>query len=176
MGAQLFEFPVAVVSTFDEAWKARQGAMKTRGYGYDKTRDIWNKEAKRVGGHDVLLAALKRFLREKPEKDGYTHPGLSVWLNQQRCDHWLEAVEKEVKRAAKEESHPFPQVRSALVERLGEPFVRSYIDPARMFSSGDRILITPATDYGRRKLEEVKGALKASGIFGMRLKGGGGEK
>lgn len=170
VAAHLFQFPQSAVSTFDEAWGAREGAMKSRGYGKDKTRDLWNKEARRVGGHDVLLAALKRFFREKPEKDGYTHPGLSVWLNQQRADHWIEAVEREAERVEREASHPFPAIRANLVKRLGEPFVRSYIDPASMIEVDGRVLITPATDYGRRKIEENKAALKASGVFGMRQK------
>lgn len=166
MGA-LLRFPTeAVQSTFDQGWAARQGEMKTRGEGKDKTRKLWNKEAARLGGQDVLLSALQRFFREKPEKDGYTHPGLSVWLNQQRADHWV-VTEAEVVRI---EAGAFPdkRIRDAVLASQGLPFVVSYLDPCVLIESPNGPLLQPKTDYARRKLLEHAGLFKSLGLYGIR--------
>lgn len=151
--------PIREPSTFDQGWVARQGAMKTRGLGKEPTRKLWEREAKRVGSA-ALLEALKRFLREKPEKDGYTHCGLSVWLNQQRADHWLVEPEK----ASCTRQYP---LRKALSEALGESFVRSYLDPCQ-FTEDNHII--PATEFAKKKLIEKASVLKSCGLVGIRSK------
>lgn len=161
MTATVLAFPERAVSTFNEAWACRQGMMKRRGDGLDKTRKLWERHAKKVGSQE-LLAALKRYLREEKEPTcGY--PGLSVWLNGERYDHWLttdlvEATGQPVKKAPE-------SLRTTLLGRLGEPFVRSYLDPCTFHEDG---YITPATDYAKGKLMEVKGVLKAAGLVGMK--------
>ena len=158
--ANIIPFPTREANTFDEAWACRAGQMKKRGDGLDKTRKLWNKAAAKVG-HARLLEALKRYLREEKEPTcGY--PGLSVWLNGERWDHWLpnEAA------VAKIERPPYPQ-RPALLEALGEPFVVSYIDPATIHADG---WITPATGFAKGKLVDKAASLKASGIMGIRSK------
>jgi hypothetical protein len=151
-------FPVKEANTFDEAWACRAGQMKKRGDGSEKTRKLWNKAAAKVG-HARLLEALKRYLREEKEPTcGY--PGLSVWLNGERWDHWL----PDEAAVAMIEAPPYPQ-RTALLASLGEPFVVSYIDPATIHPDG---WITPATEYAKNKLRERGRDLKAAGLIGIR--------
>lgn len=157
------QLPVKEPSTFDEAWSCREGAMRTRGLGMELTRKLWNKKAAKAG-HRVMLEALKRNLREKPEKDGYTHCGLSVWLNQERWELWPCQSD----RLSNVPSQSLYEGRNHLISALGEPFVRSYLDPCTFHEDG---FITPATEYAMRKLVEQKGALKQAGIIGIRKKG-----
>lgn len=158
--ANIIPFPVRESNTFDEAWACRAGQMRRRGDGSEKTRKLWNKAAAKIG-HARLLEALKRYLREEKEPTcGY--PGLSVWLNGERYDHWL----PDEAAVAKVERPPYPQ-RPALLAALGEPFVVSYLDPATIHDDG---WITPATGYAKGKLVEKAASLKASGIMGIRSK------
>ncbi len=158
MGAEILQFPMREANTFDDAWKARTGQMRRRGDGLEKTRKLWNKAAAKVG-HARLLEALKRYLREEKEPTcGY--PGLSVWLNGERYDHWL----PDEAAVAKIERPPYPQ-RPALIAILGEPFVVSYLDPATIHDDG---WITPATEYAKGKLRERGRDLKAAGLVGIR--------
>ena len=160
MGAEILQFPMREANTFDDAWQARSGQMRRRGDGLEKTRKVWNKAAAKVG-HARLLEALKRYLREEKEPTcGY--PGLSVWLNGERYDHWL----PDEAAVAKIERPPYPQ-RPALLLALGEPFVVSYIDPATIHPDG---FITPATEYAKGKLRERGRDLKAAGLVGIRNK------
>ena len=156
--AEIVQFPK--VSTFDDAWALRKGQMRTRGDGREKTRKLWDKAAGKVGSAR-LLEALRRYLREEKEPTcGY--PGLSVWLNGERYDHWLPSDEAPAIVAGQQ----YPQ-RSALLEALGEAFVLSYLDPCTFESDG---FIIPRTEYARKKLLEVKHVLKQCGIAGMRQK------
>lgn len=156
--ANVIPFPMREQNTFDDAWNARSGQMRKRGDGLDKTRKLWNRHAAKVG-HGRLLDALKRYLREEKEPTcGY--PGLSVWLNGERYDHWLPSEAA----VAKVERPPYPQ-RPALIAALGEPFVVSYLDPATIHDDG---WITPATEYAKGKLRERGRDLKAAGLVGIR--------
>jgi len=157
--AELIAFPVREANTFDDAWACRAGQMKKRGDGLEKTRKLWNKCAERVG-HARLLAALKANLQEKEPLSGF--PGLSVWLNGERWDHWL----PDEAAVALVEHPPYPQ-RPALIAALGEPFVVSYCDPAIIHPDG---WITPATGYAKGKLMEKGRELKAAGLLGIRNK------
>ena len=157
--------PVREPSTFDDGWSARAGQMKKRGDGKDKTRKLWDKAAKKVGSA-ALLAALKRYLREEKEPTcGY--PGLSVWLNGERYDHWLCAAPQPGQPTPEAASRSPEPLRGSLLVLLGEPFVLSYLDPCTFHEDG---FITPATEYAMRKLVEQKGALKAAGVVGIRRK------
>lgn len=158
--------PAREASTFEQAWACRAGMMKKRGDGSDKTRKLWEKHAKKVGSAR-LLEALKRYLREEKEPQcGY--PGLSVWLNGERYDHWMptsETVHDPSRPSAALAAEPY---RSKLILALGEPFVRSYVDPAEITDDG---WIIPRTGMARDKLMEQKNALKAAGLVGIRHKG-----
>lgn len=158
--------PAREPSTFEDGWNARQGMMKKRGDGKDKTRKLWDRHAKKVGSAR-LLEALKRYLREEKEPTcGY--PGLSVWLNGERYDHWT--VDDRV-RSGDPSAHNRPTTPEALrfdlVSALGESFVRSYLDPCT-FHEDD--YITPASGVAMKKLIEKASVLKAAGVAGIRRK------
>jgi hypothetical protein len=161
--AEIVQFPK--VSTFDDAWALRKGQMRTRGDGREKTRKLWEKAAGKVGSAR-LLEALRRYLREEKEPTcGY--PGLSVWLNGERYDHWLSAFEitGDDKSTTCRPLAPEP-IRRKLMGALPESFVLAYVDPATF----DGLWIIPRTDTARKKLLEVKEVLRACGIAGMRQK------
>ena len=154
-------FPVREANTFDLAWQARAGQMRKRGDGLEKTRKLWDKAAAKVG-HARLLEALKANLREKEPLSGW--PGLSVWLNGERWDHWLESADAESLAGQNRSRFPEPS-RSLVAEALGEPFVISYLDPCTLHPDG---WITPATEYAKNKLRERGRDLKAAGLVGIR--------
>lgn len=167
MTAQVLAFPVREPNTFDDAWQARAGQMRKRGDGQEKTRKLWDKAAKKVG-HARLLEALKRYLREEKEPTcGY--PGLSVWLNGERYDHWLVEIETSTDGVVKANGRvqfPEPQ-RSAIVTSCGEGWTASYLDPCTLHPDG---WITPATKLAAGKLRERGQTLKAAGLVGIRVK------
>lgn len=166
MGAvsNVVAFPVAAVSTFDQGWDCRQGQMKRRGDGKEKTRKLWNKAAK-VIGQDRLLAALGRYLKEEKEPScGY--PGLSVWLNGERWDHWLPDPTETIRLA---NAPVFPEpMRTAVLAATSSEWVRSYLDPCIIIQSPNGPLLQPKTDYARRKLMEHAGLFKSLGLYGIR--------
>jgi hypothetical protein len=167
VGAAILQFPVREANTFDEAWALRAGQMKKRGDGQDKTRKLWNKAAAKVG-HARLLEALKRYLREEKEPTcGY--PGLSVWLNGERWDHWLDHREITGDGSSSTCRQLFPKAaaRALMVEACGESWVISYLDPCTLHPDG---WITPATGYAKGKLVEKGRELKAAGLAGIRSK------
>lgn len=150
-------------STFDQAWDARKGQMRTRGDGREKTRKLWEKASGKVGSAR-LLEALRRYLREEKEPTcGY--PGLSVWLNGERFDHWL-TDHSDAASQSPRNTFAEPQ-RGLVVAACGESFVLSYLDPCTFESDG---FIIPRTEYARKKLLEVKHVLKEAGIAGLRRK------
>lgn len=153
--------PMPEASSFDAAWACRTGQMKTRGDGRDKTRKLWVKAEKKVGCAR-LLEALKRYLREKEPTCGFC--GLSVWLNGEKYDHWLEAPGSP--DTVPRQSAP-PALRQRLESVLEETFLRSYLDPCAFHEDG---YITPATDFARKKLLEKASILKAAGLAGIRRK------
>lgn len=153
--------PVREPSTFDQGWDARQGMMKRRGDGKDKTRKLWERHAKKIGSAK-LLEALKRYFREEKEPTcGY--PGLSVWLNGERYDHWIAA---ETTPGSAPSVPQYPQ-RQRLIELLGESFCRSYLDPCTFHEDG---YITPASGVAMKKLIEKASVLKQAGVAGLRRK------
>jgi len=157
------QLPTREVSTFDQAWQCRAGMMKKRGDGSDKTRKLWERHAKKVGSAR-LLEALKRYLREEKEPQcGF--PGLSVWLNGERYDHWIDAANPE-SNAPNRSRFPEPQ-RTVLLQSLGEAFVLSYLDPCAFHEDG---YITPKTSYAEGKLREKGRELKEAGLKGIRPK------
>lgn len=165
LASNVVAFPVSVPSTFDTAWGMRRGEMKTRGEGRDKTRKLWFREAVRVGGQDILLAALTRFLNEKKEVGGYTYPGLSVWLNQQRADHWLEESATGIP-ATGVMAQRFPEpYRSALVASCGEVWVKSYVDRFKL----DGTVLVVSSPTAAARIREKGSAMKEAGLTALRL-------
>lgn len=153
---------VREASTFDQAWSCRAGMMKKRGDGSDKTRKLWERHAKKVGSAR-LLEALKAYLREKEPTCGFC--GLSVWLNGEKYDHWLEDNSQPQSHSPRK-TFPEPH-RASLVAALGESFVVSYCDPATVHPD---MYITPRTETAKAKLYEKRHELRAAGIAGIRSK------
>lgn len=158
--AEIVQMPET--STFDEAWKARSGEMKTRGDGREKTRKLWDKHANKVG-HQRLLRALRAYLNRK--EPGWGFCGLSVWLNGEQFDHWIQDTSPEFPDKPKQR-FPSPQ-REKIEQVLGEAWCVSYLDPCTFHDDG---YITPKTDYAKGKLMEKARELKAAGIAGLRKK------
>ncbi len=158
--ANIIPFPMREANTFDDAWQARAGQMKKRGDGQDKTRKLWNRHAAKVG-QERLLEALRGYLREKEPTCGFC--GLSVWLNGEKYDHWLESAGTS-KTGEPRAVFPEPH-RGQIVLSCGEPFVISYLDPCTLHPDG---WITPATEYAKNKLRERGRDLKAAGLVGIR--------
>ena len=164
MGAlsNVVAFPVSAVVSFDDGWNARKGQMRTRGDGKEKTRKLWNKHAKLIG-QDRLLAALQRYLREEKEPTcGY--PGLSVWLNGERYDHWL--TESETVSIDGVAALRFPEpFRASLVASCGETWVRSYIDRFKL----DGTVLVVSSPTAAAKIKENAWAMKEAGLTALRL-------
>lgn len=151
------------VSTFNDAWEARKGQMRTRGDGKEKTRKLWAKAEGKVGS-TRLLEALRRYLREEKEPTcGYC--GLSVWLNGERYDHWLR--DQEARGTIQSRPVAPEPLRGQIVSALGEDWTASYLDPCTFLEDG---WIIPRTETARKKLMEVGAMLKAAGIAGLRRK------
>jgi hypothetical protein len=163
VSAQLIPFPKREASTFEEAWALRAGQMKKRGSGREKTAKLWNKAAARVGQKE-LLGALRRYLREEKEPT-YGYPGLSVWLNDERWDHWL--VSEVTSSADNIDKLPkFAEpYRSRLVELCGEPWVRSYIDRCEL----DGSVLVVANSFSAGRIREKAREMKAAGLTALRL-------
>lgn len=145
---------------FDDGWKLLPDTMKKRSDSRAKVRKVWDMHAKRCGGQDKLLAALRTYLsgdKDLPKSGG---PGLQVWLRAEKYDHWM----PDEASIAMAETPPYPQ-RPALIKSLGEPFVKSYIDSGTVHDDG---FITPRTDYAKGKLMEKARELKQAGIAGIR--------
>lgn len=158
------KLPIREPSTFEEGWACRDGMMKKRGDGKDKTRKLWERHAKKVGSA-ALLSALKRYLREEKEPT-CGRPGLSVWLNGERYDHWMVSDTRSPDGSSSPIQAP-EALRRELLRFLDESFVRSYLDPCTFHEDG---FITPATGFAMKKLMEKASVLKAAGVAGIRRK------
>jgi len=173
MGA-LIAFPTAAVtSTFVDAWGLLPTSMKTRSLSRAKLKPIWDAAAKRVGGQDVLLGALKAYLKGDKDLPKSGGPALDRWLKNEKYDHWLEgdnSIVSDVTSETDKLAFPDKAIRDAVLAALGLPFVVSYLDPCSLIEGPHGPLLQPKTDYARRKLEEHKGLLKSLGLYGLRMK------
>lgn len=167
MGA-LLQFPVAQVqSTFEAAWAALPSTMKTRSLSRAKLRPIWDTAAKRVGGQDVLFAALNAYLKGDKDLPKSGGPALDRWLKNEKYDHWLDVGSSVTAPIAQDDSRPrFPEpFRAKLIASCGEGWVISYIDRARL--DGTVLVVSSPTAAGR--IKEKREAMKAAGLTAMRL-------
>lgn len=165
------QFPTAsVVSTFDDAWQAIPATMKTRSLSRAKLKPIWDAAAKRVGGQDVLLGALRAYLKGDKDLPKSGGPALDRWLRNEKYDHWLEAGNSVVEAVSDSDRPTFPDkaIRASVVASCGLAWVVSYLDPCELHPDG---FITPKTGFAVAKLKERKDDLKAAGVAGIRLKG-----
>jgi hypothetical protein len=170
MNLNVVPFPTAsVVSTFEEAWRDIPASMKTRSLSRAKLKPLWDAAAKRVGGQDVLLAALRAYLKGDKDLPKSGGPALDRWLKYERWDHWLEAGNSVVELSAKIGQLVFadPDIRASVVASCGLGWVVSYLDPCELHP--DRF-ITPKTGFALGKLKEKARELKAAGVMGIRPK------
>lgn len=173
MSAQLIDFPTASVqSSFEDAWSLLPSSMKTRSLSRAKLKPIWDRHAKQAGGQDVLLGALRAYLKGDKDLPKSGGPGLQVWLNNGKYDHWIESGNSVVADVSQDDEIGFPDraIRDHCIKALGLAWVKSYLDPCEMVPGPHGPLIVPKTGYARTKLEEQKHILKAAGLYGMRAK------
>lgn len=171
MVAELIQFPVATVqSSFTDAWSLLPTSMRTRSLSRAKLKPIWDAAAKRVGGQDVLLGALKAYLKGDKDLPKSGGPALDRWLKNEKFDHWLEG-ENSVVAVAPDDKLAFPdkRIRDAVLASQGLPFVVSYLDPCQLVEGPLGTLLQPKTDYARRKLLEHAGLFKSLGLYGIRM-------
>jgi hypothetical protein len=164
------QFPTAsVVSTFEDAWSLIPASMKTRSLSRAKLKPIWDRHAKTAGGQDVLIGALRAYLKGDKDLPKSGGPGLQVWLNQGKYDHWIEAGNSVVEAEGLPDRPTFPDeaIRASVVASCGLGWVVSYLDPCELHSDG---FITPKTGFALGKLRENARELKAAGIMGIRPK------
>lgn len=171
MTAQVLSFPQSAVSTFDEAWRVLPQTMKTRSESRRKLAPLWNDHARRVGGQDVLLAALQAYLKGDKDLPKSGGPGLQVWLRSERYDHWLEGPSCSVYTEVTSDGDKLPKFpepfRTALVQSCGEGWVRSYIDQCSLEGS---VLIVPAgKNTAASRIREKARDMKAAGLTALRM-------
>lgn len=172
MGAisNVVAFPVAAVrSTFDECWSALPDTMRKRSESRAKVRKLWDTHAVRVGGQDVLLGALKAYLRGDKDLPKSGGPGLQVFLRAERYDHWLGTSISGAIDGPSRTAFPDQKIRDAVLSALGEPFTISYLDSCVLIDGPLGPLLQPKTDYARKKLMEHAGLFKSLGLFGIRM-------
>jgi len=176
MGAQLIQFPTAAVqSSFVDAWAAIPSTMKTRSLSRAKLKPIWDAAAKRVGGQDVLLAALRAYLKGDKDLPKSGGPALDRWLKNEKYDHWLEGENSVVSEVGipttglARPTFPISSIRTAAIAALGLPWVLSYLDRCETAEGphGPVLVVSSPTAAGR--LREKGQELKALGLYGIRM-------
>ena len=79
----------AADQTFAEAWGACTDVMRRRSNSREKTLAAWKRAAATAGGGQVLVEALRRYLREDPDVQRTGGPGFHRWLGDGTWEHWL---------------------------------------------------------------------------------------
>lgn len=135
------------------AWKAYPALGRSRSKSQAKTKPIWRTAANAAGGEDRLLAALRRYLAEDQTHRGECGPpAFDRWLRDGRWEHWLPGAGGEAAVIAPAAVFDGPaQVRAWTAEHHGEPYARSYVDPAR-WDGANRALIA-ANPFAEGKLK-----------------------
>jgi len=165
-------FPSPDRNTFDDAWALLTPLMKRRSDGKTKLRELWNREAKRLGGQSELLDRLKRYIAASEEirrKGGvWGEPALQVILRSQRLENY--EAEQTLVNAEGGLVNAFPNeaVRSALLRRCGAEWIASYLDPCSI----DGTSVVARTDYAVKKLLEHREVFKMAGFTGIKKRVG----
>lgn len=76
---------------FAEAWKLCTPMMRKRSLSQEKTEPHWRLSATKTEGEDVLIACLRRYLREDPDVGRTGGPGFHLWLRDETWAHYLTA-------------------------------------------------------------------------------------
>jgi hypothetical protein len=160
-------------SAFQIAWSEAPTLMRTRSSTKDAAK-AWRDAAKEAGGPEALLGAFRRYLAEDPDYRRFRMgasaagpPGFHRWLKWGRWEAWLVTANASPSELCngpgRDQDNP---IRTALVQALGEGFVRSYIDP---FPIVDGVLIVPEGKLtARARLLENRDKLRAAGLVSMR--------
>jgi len=154
-------FPSPEPSTFAQAWDLLPSTMKTRTEAKRKVEPMWNREAKRLGGQEELLARLQTYLRDDKDLARSGGPGLQVLLRSGRLEHW---VASSVVTITTGEQFPNESVRNRLLGMCGPAWVASYLDPATV--EGTTVLVR--TDYAVKKLLEHRHVFRMAGYSGLK--------
>lgn len=151
---------------FLDAWALLPATMKTRSDSRAKLRPLWDSHAKRLGGQDVLLGALRAYLKGDKDLPKSGGPGLQVWLRAERYDHWLEAENSVV---IQDDDRPklCEPFRSRLVELCGEGWVISYVDMCNL--DGTVLVVPEGKLTAMAKIRENARQMKAAGLTAVRL-------
>lgn len=163
-------------SLAERLWNAAPSLMRSR-----SGRTEVEKAVRAIKGEispDALFGAFERYLAECPDYKRFRMgvnaagpPGLHRWIRNRRWEAWV--VEKSptphaptMNGDSRSVSTPDNPIRTALVQALGEGFVRSYIDP---FEMRDGVLIVPEGKLtARAKLLENRDKLRAAGVRAMK--------
>lgn len=150
---------------FLDGWALLPDSMKKRSESRAKCRKLWDDHARRCGGQEALLGALRAYLKGDKDLPKSGGPGLQVWLRAERYDHWLVDPD-EPTRLSNRQTFPEP-MRGKILSSTGSEWVVSYLDPSILHEDQ---FITPATEFARKKLLEKASVLKAAGVAGLRKK------
>lgn len=156
---------------FTLGWKTYPALGRTRSKSQAKTKPIWQAAAKAAGGEEPLLAAVRRYVVEDQTHKGECGPpAFDRWLRDGRWEHWLPggvgSVDEKVDTPAALFDGP-AQIRQWAVDRHGEPFARSYIDPSRWDAEGRALLAL--NPYAEAKLRAELAPICTSWKFEVRL-------
>jgi len=161
-------------SVGERLWSLAPDIMRKRSSRTETDKEAV-RAAKAAGGGDVLVAAFEAFLagdddyrRYRMGTNGAGPPGLARWLKWGRWEAWVADLQDRRMpslpvRPGTGDDNP---IRAALVQALGEPFVRSYVDPYELV---DGVLIVPEGKLtARAKLLENRESLRVCGVRAMR--------
>lgn len=106
--------------------------------------------------HPARIAdAGERYLRQDADVAKFGAMRLHVWLDERRYEPWLVAGDGGRMGTAPITSWTGPaEIRAAVVDRHGEGFAASYLDPASW--DGERRVVKARTGFACRKLSEVE--------------------
>lgn len=158
----------------EELWTLAPSLMRSR-----SSRTEVEKAVRAIRGEidaGELVGAFERYLSECPDYKRYRMGtngagpcGLHRWIRNRRWEAWLPesgVLSPPSLPRCVGERQPDNTIRQALVQALGDGFVRSYIDPFELI---DGVLIVPEGKLtARARLLEKRDVLRAAGVRAMR--------
>lgn len=140
---------------FDLAWKAYPSLGRSRSKSQAKTKPVWREASKAAGGDDRLLAAVRRYVTEDTTHKGECGaPAFDRWLRDGRWEHWLPGGTGADQASGPAPAAVFdgpPEIRAWAAEHHGEPYARSYVDPARWDGANRALLAANPFALGKLK-------------------------
>lgn len=139
-------------SEFAAIWAASTEQGRKRSSQSKAWRE-WRKALRSAPG-PVLAAAMARYVAGDEDCKRTGGPGLHTWLSDGRFEHWLTAGTSGAVKAPVAFNGP-AALRQGVVDLLGEPFARSWIDPCTW--DGDSRTLVAANAFGLAKLNDELG-------------------